>query len=385
MAEHSAVAIHDDRKLPALTGVRFFAAAAVLVSHFSAHGAIVMPGSVIDFLDGGRTAVSLFFVLSGFILTYNYSTLTGAAARMRFYVNRVARIYPVVLLALLIGAVGVTVALTASDPKYLRDWYSLESPSVIALVGSFLAQITVTTGWFPAARINQPWNGPAWSIACEMFFYVLFPFLIAWARNRRAWTIAIALVCVFLTQVLLIVGARTFAPAGQRGFLVSQFPPTHLFDFVIGMAAGLFFLKGGREWLAAGYRRTGTLLAAMVPLALLAYFRPIDPAYLLMTPFFALLVLGLASPPSRRPSVLAARPLLLLGEASFSLYLIHVPLLNLFSLANPSPLVGWALMAVTVGLSILIFKTFETPARMLVKRVLAPRAVAKPERLSSET
>jgi hypothetical protein len=89
-----ASALHDDRRLPALTGVRFFAAMTVLVSHFAHRGLILVPAGVVAFVDGGRTAVALFFVLSGFILAYNYSGLAGRSDRRAFYVNRIARSSP---------------------------------------------------------------------------------------------------------------------------------------------------------------------------------------------------------------------------------------------------------------------------------------------------
>jgi peptidoglycan/LPS O-acetylase OafA/YrhL len=341
-----------------------------LISHFAARDLIGVPEAITGFLDGGRTAVALFFVLSGFILTYNYSALAGKSDRRRFYINRIARIYPVVLLALSIGAIGVVVAVLNPERGFLGSWYALGSFDPVALAVSFASQITVTTGWLPAARLNQPWNGPAWSIACEMFFYLLFPALIAWVRLRGMKTIAIGLATAFVIQILLIVAIRAFAPDGQRGFLVSQFPLTHLFDFLIGVGAGIAFLRGAGTWLKIGNRRNLAVLASTVPLILLSIFQPVDPAYLLMTPFFALLIVALAVPPRNRKSWLSHSLLLLLGEASFALYLIHVPLLNLFSISAPPLWAGWFLLAATVAISVLIFKVFETPTRLLTKRVL---------------
>jgi peptidoglycan/LPS O-acetylase OafA/YrhL len=363
-------ALHDDRRLPALTGVRFLAAMTVLMSHFAHRGLVDVPAAAVDFVDGGRTAVALFFVLSGFILAYNYVDLTGRRDRRTFYVNRIARIYPVVLLSLVLGAIGVAYVVLSDDRARLLDWYALNEPRPFALVASFASQLTVTTGWFPAARINQPWNSPAWSIACEMFFYLLFPFLIVWFRRLRAAGLAILLIVAFTFQVLFILTVQAVAPTGQRGFLVSQFPVTHLFDFLIGVVVALLFLRGGREWLLVGRRRLVSLVVASAAIAVLSATMPVRPAYLLLTPFFALLVLGLAVPPRRGASWLAARWLLLLGEASFSLYLIHVPLMNLMSLAAFPPWIGWAWVLLTVGASILILAFFETPARRATKKAL---------------
>lgn len=358
---------HDDKKLPALTGVRFFAALAVLLSHFAHRGIVAVPVAVTDFLDGGRTAVTLFFVLSGFILAYNYTALTSPMERIKFYASRIARIYPVTLLAVLLGALGMIYAIINRGSGVLTDWYALKQANFFNLGGSLLAQLTMTTGWLPAASLNQPWNSPAWSIACEMFFYALFPVLLVKMRLMNARRLTLTLGSAFALQCVIIWAAREMAPNGQKGFLVSQFPLTHLFEFLMGIAAALFFLRGGKEWVAKGRRRVVLLVGALLPLIALAYFRPVDPAYLLMTPFFAILILTLAVSPSRRPSVLAWSPFILLGEASFSLYMIHVPLMNLYTIAHPSTVVGWLLIGVTIGASVAVFKWFETPARYRVR------------------
>lgn len=199
-----------------------------------------------------------------------------------------------------------------------------------------------------------------------------------WSRRQPRRVIVGALCVAFAFQVFFIAAVQAFAPEGQHGFLVSQFPVTHLFEFFIGLAAGLWCRRGGREWVAQGHRRTAMLFVSIVPLVLLSQFRPVDPAFLLMSPFFALLISALGVSPKKR-SWLAAPWLVLLGEASFSLYMIHVPLLNIYSLFEPPAAAGWSLAALTIGISVVIFATFETPARLLVKRLL-PRLVVDPPR-----
>jgi peptidoglycan/LPS O-acetylase OafA/YrhL len=347
---------------------------AVVISHFAHRGLVTVPNAVIDFLDGGRTAVALFFVLSGFILAYNYPKLFGKEAIRGFYVNRLARIYPVVLLSLAVAGAGVAFAWTNREQGLLESWYSLDSNHMPFLVASLFAQLTMITGWLPTASLNQPWNGPAWSISCEMFFYAAFPFLIAWLRDKSGRWLGWFLTLSLCLQVLFIAACGAWAPVGQRGFLVSQFPVTHLFEFLIGIVAALVFLRGGREWLATGHRREVVLGVALVAIVMLSAFQPISPAFLLMSPFFALLVLTLAVRPAKRTSWLAWSPLLLLGEASFSLYLLHLPLINAVAIFGPVPeIVGWLMMVFFVAISVGVFKVFETPSRLLVKRVLAPR------------
>ncbi|MCU6479911.1 acyltransferase family protein [Arthrobacter sp. A2-55] len=380
MPSKSVTMIHSATKLPALTGLRFLAAFAVLISHFNYRGVVSVPTAIINFVDGGRTAVSLFFVLSGFILAYNYSSLSGRSGRIKFYASRFARIYPVTILAVVLGSIGVIYALLNRSTGALLDWYSLKEASVLNLGGSLFAQITTLTGWLPAASLNQPWNSPAWSISCEVFFYALFPALVVVMRKLSSIHMTILLLSAFVGQCLIIFAARTFFPLGQEGFIVFQFPLTHLFEFLIGVAAALLFIRGGEDWMKVGCRRIIVLAASLTILSTIAVFRPIDPAFLLMSPFFALLILALAVKPKRQESILAWRPVVLLGEASFSLYMIHVPLLNLYSVGKFPNTVGWILMTMTILLSIGVYKWFETPLRIHVRSAIVKRALGTPKR-----
>src|ERR1700738_5081649 len=94
--------------VPALTSIRFLAALTVVLSHYRELDLLNVPASLFTFVDGGRSAVSLFFVLSGFILTYTYREELATESAHGFYVARVARIYPNVLFALAIASVTTT-------------------------------------------------------------------------------------------------------------------------------------------------------------------------------------------------------------------------------------------------------------------------------------
>lgn len=365
----SSAADPSRQPLAALTGLRFVAALAVVVSHFMQTGIVAPVAAVLVFLDGGRTAVSLFFVLSGFVLAVNYPAVRGRAQLRWFYVARFARIYPMVVLALLISA--PTVAYAWSSPGHMLQWYSIDSGAGPKLAASLLAQLTMATAWFPMAAINQPWNGPAWSVSCEVFFYALFPLLVTALARRRTPVLAAVVLTGWAAQAAWIWGVRAALPANREGFLVSQFPVTHLFEFVLGICAAVWFVRSGRERLEAPGRRRAALAVALGGIAVLSAARLSDPRYLLLSPLFALLIVALAS---RRPtgtSWLAWPALVLLGEASYALYLLHVPLLHLFDLAGVSGVAGWMAMAATIGLSVIAFRWYETPMRAVLRRRLS--------------
>ncbi len=358
--------------LPALTGLRFVAALAVVVSHFMANRVVPRYDAAVGFLDGGRTAVSLFFVLSGFVLALNYPSVQGRAQLRRFYVARFSRIYPMVLLALVVSTPTVLYALSA--PDCLLQWYSVDSAAGPKLAASLIAQLTMLTAWFPLAAINQPWNGPAWSVSCEVFFYLLFPLLIAALAGRRLRVLAAVVLSGWAAQAAWIWGVRAVLPANRGGFVVSQFPVTHLFEFVLGICAAVWFARSGRQWLEAPGRRRMVLAVALTGIVVLSAARLSDPRYLLMSPLFALLVLGLATRPAAGGSWLAWPLLVLLGESSYALYLLHVPLMHLFDMAGVSGAAGWVAMAATIGLSVVAFRCYETPMRVVLRRRLSGSA-----------
>jgi peptidoglycan/LPS O-acetylase OafA/YrhL len=365
----SHASIHDDRKLGALTGIRFFAAGAVLLSHYAQMGIIEVPDEVVRFLDGGRPAVALFFLLSGFILAFNYYDLRRGRKRA-FWVARFARLYPNVLLALALALPSVIIALSDPSGDYLLRWFALDGQVALSLVLSFVAQLTMTTAWLPVASFNQPWNGPAWSIGCEVFFYALFPLLIGWVRAARPRTLIIVLVGGFIAQGALISGIHEFAPEGRANFLVSQFPVTHLFGFVLGVSAARLFLAR-RELLSQPVVRTALLAIGWVGVSIIGILQPVQPVFYLATPLFALIVLGLAAPAKQR-SWLAVPLLVLLGEASYALYLIHVPIGHLLQWGGVGGAAGWIATGALIAASVLVLRIWETPARKLIRSKLTP-------------
>ena len=142
-------------KLDGLTSVRFFFAMMVVVAHFTGHfpadlGAL--PGFVYNM---GPLAVSWFFVLSGFIIAYNYPELSSNKQRRNFLILRVARLWPVHC-AVLTAAVSV---LYVTNNGYLQrheDW--------------LLYHYTLTQTWTLNADMANGYNGPSWSVSNELFF-----------------------------------------------------------------------------------------------------------------------------------------------------------------------------------------------------------------------
>src|SRR5580692_706075 len=164
--------------LRALTGLRFLAALQVLIFHCTNWPAWSRHALLRNVAGCGYVAVSLFFILSGFILTYVHGARNEPLDRTDFYVNRFARIYPAYLFGLLLVA-----------PFYFVHTLRHEGPA--RLFGSALAVLTLVQAYVPSLALL--WNPPAWSLSDEALFYALFPAIApAVVARRKSVAIGVA-------------------------------------------------------------------------------------------------------------------------------------------------------------------------------------------------
>lgn len=142
--------------LPNLTALRFFAASYVVLFHFAPRAPLsASPDLSRRLLDAGFTGVSLFFILSGFILAYNHQQVDNVKAFLR---ARFARIYPLYLFAILL-LLPVVFHVAKRDPTAL--W-------------ALAADLLLVQTWFPSVAMGV--NPPAWTLSCEVFSMSRFRF-----------------------------------------------------------------------------------------------------------------------------------------------------------------------------------------------------------------
>lgn len=314
--------------LPALTSLRFFAALFVVLFHFRLSRTDIPDISIFSF---GYQAVTFFFILSGFILTYCHATPAGMnVSPSTFFSARISRIAPAYYLAL-----------TLALPMFFAKGPLLCAPLVISM----------TQAWLPQCALS--WSSPAWSLSNEIFFYLCFPaILIATNRISPAKLLATAAALVILMAIFRETGSQEWGP---------YCPLFNLPQFVLGMALGKYYL--------AVDRRPSVMLLPIGVGALILMVMFANDAHWLtgtiaLSLVFSIIILGSC----RDVPMLNIRPLYVLGEASYSIYILHDPLLSYWKHLIRSDHVPAALdlalyLAVMLTASIAAYYFFEKPSR----------------------
>lgn len=340
--------------LPALTGLRFFAAFYVVLEHSLSWltPRFNLPFPVRIFLGHGYLAVCLFFLLSGFILAYTYQEESSGGLRRNFWVARFARIYPVYLLSLVLVL-----------PFEIHNLSWGRAASVILMVQA----------WNPLhPEAIGAWNYPAWSLSVEAFFYLCFPFLQmrlrqwSWRANVLAAAVA-SLICILLRTPIQGLG---LADPGIGGKWL-PLPILRLPEFLIGMILGNAFVVYG------SFSRKMFLTFACAAGSILLLSLPIGPWVSLVFIPFAILIYCLASSQNLFTAILSSPLVVLLGAASYSIYLLQVPVRDWVRTlaAGSAGFLSWLNAPLTpvvlILFSILVFRIWEEPMRHALRRRLA--------------
>jgi peptidoglycan/LPS O-acetylase OafA/YrhL len=369
-------------QLQALTSLRFFAALYVVLFHLWVEG--LLPGGpwwFENFASIGYVGVNCFFVLSGFILVYTHGRPGMKLDAPRFWQARFARIYPAYLLSLLVSAPFFFMALRQLDIPFFA-WSKQHLTTATLLTFSLLQ------AWAPQGALT--WNPVCWSLSVEAFFYLLFPLLVLRSARLAPHQLGVGIagcslvsLSLSLAYVLLHPDGIDKVSSGETTLLwknvLSFNPLVRLPEFVTGMLAGQLFLarkgdaaRGGDAVLALPLVAAGLLVLAILTALVGTIPSPLISAAFL-SPAFAAIIYGLALKPGWA-GFLEARWLVLLGEASYSLYLLHSVVMGKVVGSTPGLPQGLrvgAAVAAAIVASLLCFYLVEQPAR----RLLRPRKV----------
>ncbi len=361
------------RQTDGLTSIRFFAAISVLFAHFGSAVSNASPRFVADFIQAGGGAVLYFFILSGFIVSHVYfdRDLSSWDGRKAYLGARFARIVPLYYFTLFLGILGL---LHKGVAQY----------STGHVIASVLAKLTFLHSFFPALVVDPSWVVATWTLSVEFAFYMLFPFC---AQNvfRSEITSAWKQLVVALLLCSLIAPLLKYATEEQYGIRVFYlnaiaYPGFFFAGMVTERLRREYASKVERRWrefLVSGF--LGILLVRMLNL-------PVGADHLLRTIVGCLFILGVFYIRGAPGRFLKSGILILLGEASYALYLLHGPINTAFEIIlsrNGLPSVAesqgvfWIYVAVTMGISLLAFRFLETPLRVAILSRLSRKKTVK--------
>jgi peptidoglycan/LPS O-acetylase OafA/YrhL len=357
--------------LDALTGIRGIAAWAVVFYHIRLSLTGLFPTEAIAVMARGYLAVDLFFILSGFVIWYNYADRlrSGGVGEARLFLwRRIARIWPLHA-AILLAMVGF-VAVLALTGRSTAGYPLAELPLHLLLVQNW--------GFTPALS----WNHPAWSISTEFAAYLLFPLVVLAADWRRAPTWLLGLI------VLILLGGihALFAAFGYRalGYGIEHLGLLRcLAAFTLGNIMCLLW----QRWRNAAH---GGLLAGLSCLGLVAGGVMLGlPETAFAPAAFLSGLMALALGRGILVRLLATRPLVYLGEISYSTYLAHFFLFILWKIAfvDASLQLGWnglaGFLALVLVMSVALYHGLEKPAQRWLN-AHPPRWAERPAAVAAE-
>jgi peptidoglycan/LPS O-acetylase OafA/YrhL len=386
-----------------LTGIRFIAAAWVLLYHLqvplAALHVLSIPG-VGDVLRVGRLGVDLFFALSGFILTHTYLRRLGPALKARgaldFWWLRLARIYPVHLVMIFVAGGAVVAQAKVTGEALNRDWLNPID---------FAKNLLLIQEWGPEPQ--RGWNFVAWSLSMEWLAYLLFPLLVLllWFFHKRLSTWLLGVMWVLALTPLVIYGLSTTDP-----YYTDHWGSTYriLTEFTAGAITYLFvirFLPGDRLSDPATPRveRGASILAVVLPIVVIAGAiflgnlpvaqppqlnlggdaEPFPPFFhLLLVPVLIAWIGSLALSRRGVSRFLSTRALVLGGFISYSLYMTHLVWFGLWRAGmkaihvSHGPVYAVGVVALVAGALIiawLMWHFVEEPAREWMRSIVGAR------------
>ena len=321
----------------------------------------------------GYLWVDFFFILSGFVMVYVYGpmgAMRGGEARS-YYRARIARIYPLHLFTLTI--LVLFKLFTIAYAGIFGDPGSIDG----ARWGDLPFQLLLVHSW--GVLPDTSWNIPSWSISAELFAYILFPSLLALLARARAATLAAYALAG--TAFYVWIGSTTGDLDITVGFAVLRCLAGFAFGMVLACVGGVF------------YRLPDAALSVLQGAALIGIALCIETVAndaVVIVPF-ALLIGATAPDRGAACRLLRAPWLRRLGDHSYSIYLIHVPIITIsrFFYNRALTIAGWEqslltqlvwaslVCAATVVLSAWTYRFIERPGRDLLMGRLPRRPIAR--------
>lgn len=344
----------------ALTSPRFLFGLYVLVKHAGWAGLNEMgllPGPVNTFMSNAEFSISYFFIMSGFVLAYVYlGKFEQKGSLTRYARARFARVYPVFFLSMILLLPFVT-------------WVSLSRD---------LPQFFLLQSWIPQAisdgSVVSNWNMQSWTLSVELFCYVTFPWTLRVLEGLSTRTI------IYLTigVCVLMVGLRLPGIDQAKHALFDwqnwiPYPLIRFPEFLYGLLLAIIYRRG----IAPKSPLALHLLIALVLVLLFTVHSLWLYGPLAVLCGIIILLLTTSSGASPLSALLTHPWAVMLGRASYSLYILQLPVYLILHAAFPGSLIAkLSYVPLMIVLSIVVFFLYEEPLHRIFRGSKPKKAVA---------
>ena len=342
-------------RIEQLTFTRFIAAISIVIYHYGKNTFPFNQSFLPGIFEQANVGVSYFFILSGFVMVIAYSKYSYI--HFKDYIKRrLARIYPVYLLASLI----------------LLPYLFIANHNI--LFTDILLNLSMLQSWFPSKALS--FNVPAWSLSVEMFFYTSFPLLINKIyAGKTLKSIFLIVLSVFVVSQLIfhfLIFSNYYQ--GYPSFshsLSFYFPLLHINEFLIGNLAGFWFIHKKQ------IRSNNLLLLVLFALllVLLVADLPVNFHNGLLAILFVPIIVLLSSNKSLITRVFKNKIFVFLGEISYGIYILQFPVfswcksvLKHFEITN-AHVVFYIGLTILIALSALSYTYVERPLRKRINKL----------------
>lgn len=353
--------VSSSDRIREIDGMRAIAVLAVVLYHASIRG-----------FNGGYFGVDVFFVISGFVITRKTLTDLGSGefSPFEFYRRRVRRILPAVIVVLFVTTIFAHKWLLPVD--YMK--YSETLKSVLTLTSN--RQIARETNYFEPDTAFLP-LAHLWSLAIEEQFYLVFPIVVFFMKTKRRLAIILVAVSGWSLFSMISSSAETSEPYFSTSNRIVQ--------LALGGLCALFVSSRNHTDPRANIKSIINTVAFVALLLLIPFYteKQAVPSMLSLVPVGLTCMFLLLPRPQIVVAILLLKPIQVIGRASFSIYLVHQPLLAFSKImiygtpySVPSSIEKGAMVAACVLLGIVSWRLIEEPVRRLRGKIEIVSVVA---------
>ena len=296
-------------RIEQITFTRFIAAISIVIFHCGKDSFLFNNKYVSFIFEQANLGVSYFFILSGFVMIIAY----GNQVKVDFFdyiKNRLARIYPIYFIAILI-ILAISLFQNINIENLLLNLFMIQS-------------------WLPDKALTL--NFPGWSLSVEMFFYIIFPFLFNNIFSKSKFkTISVSIILFWLiSQIIFHLIVYQILKIPYFSIRDMNYNPIlHLNEFLVGNLAGIYFIKKVKD------NKKNYLPFIFATLLVLILFLKFPFGLNFQNGFLAIvfipLILLISLSNDKVTNLFTKKIFVFLGEISFGIYILHIPVWIVFS------------------------------------------------------